>query len=183
MSIRPISPLFIALMIAALISASIAHAQEVDNPVYQAWAKFKVGSSTTLTGTMNAGPMTIEAQLTQTLVERNDAEVVIEAVTVTTFAGQEHKGPPQRQTIRAKAPREDWKEIGDEDVQAAGQTFKCKVIESKRAVPSRGGQTTETVAKVWVSPKVPGGTVQMKFHGGAGPNQEITYLLKSFDAK
>jgi hypothetical protein len=174
-----------------------ARAEQIDSPRYQAWSKFKVGSSHTLSGEMNAGGMQIQSEMTQKLVEVADDHVAIETTNTTNVMGRDHTTPPRREIIPAKEDIKDAKEIGTEDVQAMGKTFTCKVWEvtDMPAAPAgRPGakpddQQRHSSAKIWSSTDVPGGLVkmEMKSHAGGpqgqGPDLTMTYLLKSYEAK
>jgi hypothetical protein len=176
----------------------VARAEQIDSPRYQAWAKFKVGSSHTLSGEMNAGGMQIQTEMTEKLVEVTDDHVAVETTTTTNVMGQSHTSPPRQRTIPAKEDIKDAKEVGTEDVQAMGKTFSCKVWEladvgaPPAGRPGPGGPSPDnqrkSSAKIWASPDVPGGMVKMEFqsHSGApgqGPDMNMTYLLKSYEVK
>jgi hypothetical protein len=134
---------------------------------------------------MDATNMKVELELKQTLVELTDDHAIVEQVVTTSVGGQAHAGEPRRATIQAKSDKTDWKEVGNEDVKAVDKTFACKVIEGTRSVLMRGGQMAEDKGKFWVSSDVPGGVVQMKLNskGPGGQARDMTYLLKSFEAK
>ena len=176
---------FCAVLLALAFSASSLKADAPANPRFNAWSGFKIGSSATRTATMGAGGMTINIDIKETLVELTDDHAVIETVTTTSVGGQDHPGQPVRTTISSKDQPKEWKELRQEDVQAAGKTYKCKVIQGKFAAPARGGQAADSDAKIWFSSEVPGGIVQVKV-STTGPNGqalEMTMLLKSIDAK
>jgi hypothetical protein len=169
-------------------------ADQVDNPQYQAWSKFAVGSSQTLAGEMggndaNTPKMTMES--TRKLVEKTDDHVVLEVTATVSIMGQQHTAPARKVTVPAKAEQQDLKSIGSEDVQAAGKTFSCKVFEmSLKDVaaqrpgggPRGGGAATapQGKAKVWISDDVPGGLVKIQVDT---PQGTMTQTLKSYEAK
>ena len=187
---------------AALLTGSVsfvARAEQIDSPRYQAWSKFKVGSSHTLSGQMNAGAMQIQTEMTEKLVEVTDDHVTVETTTTTNVMGQNHTSPPRQRTIPAKEDIKDAKQVGTEDVQAMGKTFSCKVWEltdigappAGRPGPVGGnanGNERHASGKIWASSDVPGGVVKMEFQGHSGPPGQgsditMTYLLKSYEVK
>jgi hypothetical protein len=175
----------------------VARGEQVDSPRYQAWAKFKVGSSHTLQGEADAGGMTIHSEMTETLAEVTDDHVTVETTNTTNVMGRDHTTPPRRRTIPAKEDIKDAKQVGTEDVQAMGKTFSCKVWEVTEAPTgaapgqpgANAGDQRHGSAKIWASPDVPGGVVKMEVKGHTGGPKEqgqdvtLTYLLKSYEAK
>jgi hypothetical protein len=186
-----------ALMIVYGSGASLVRAADVvDSPRYQAWSKFKVGSSHTLSGTMNGGAVPVQTEMTQKLVELTDDHVTIETTATTTVMGRSHTMPPRSQSIPAKEEMKDVTELGNEKVDAMGKTFDCKVYEITKGPPVATGRPTQPnqesggKAKIWVSPEVPGGVVKLEATGhsanpsaGEGGTITMTYLLKSYEAK
>jgi hypothetical protein len=166
-------------------TASVSVAAQIDSPTYKAWARFKVGSSETLGYTVESGGMKMEMESTSTLKEVADDQVTIALQGTMNMMGQKRTIPARTLTIPAKADQKDVKELGEENVEAAGQTFQCKVIEAKVDQPGPGGKPVHAEAKMWISPKVPGGVVKTESasHGGPETNGKVTSLLKSFDAK
>lgn len=182
-SIRRVAVLSAALLLVT--TASVSVAAQVENPPYKAWAGFKPGSSETLGYTVESGGMKMEMESTSTLKEVTEDHVTIEVQVKMNMMGQERTTPARTQIIPAKADAKDVKELGEEKVEAAGQTFECKVFEAKVDQPGHGGQPIHTEAKMWISPKVPGGVVKMESssHGAPGTNGTVTSLLKSFEVK
>src|SRR5262245_40348750 len=77
--------------LALAVLSSNALAQQVDNPAYVSWAKYKAGSSLTLkqTSTMAMmGGMTTETTITQKLIEVKPESVTVEVTTKTSVMGQ-----------------------------------------------------------------------------------------------
>ncbi len=165
-----------AVLFVMMVAAPLARAEQVDNPAYEAWAKFGVGSSETLHSSMQAGGQSMEMESTRTLKEKTDDHLVITVQATMNMMGQQHTTPERTMTIPAKTQKKDVKELGTEDVQAAGQTFSCKVFEVKGINPQEPG----AFAKIWVSPEVPGGVVKMQ---AGSPRGTITSTLKSYDKK
>jgi len=170
--------------LALVLGAGLARAEEpqqqpplVDNPQYQAWANYGVGSSETLEGHIDGGngqKMTMES--THTLKEKTGEQVTIEITVTMEMMGQKHTSPPQQQVIKAKSEKQDVDEVGKEEVSAAGKAFNCKVYEAHSLNPQAG----DAKARIWVSDQVPGGVVKME---ASTPRGSITSLLKSFEIK
>ncbi|HEX4055669.1 MAG TPA: hypothetical protein VHX86_15500 [Tepidisphaeraceae bacterium] len=135
-------------------------AQQVDNPDYLAWAKFKVGSSRTLSGTVLAGGLKIEVQTTYTLREVTADHVVVESRTTTDFGPGPRVGRPVRQIEDAKVEGQEVKDLGEENVQALGRWFKCEVYQMKDDTVDGKERPWGGKAKVWVCADVPGGVVR-----------------------
>src|SRR5947209_6375893 len=72
---------------------------KVDSPRYQAWSKFKVGSSHTLASTVNGGAVPMQREMKQTLLELTDDHATVETTSTMTVMGQEHPSPPRREDI------------------------------------------------------------------------------------
>lgn len=136
----------IILLAALLCSAT----QEVDNPEYKHWAKFKVGSFVKMKSEIENGgnKMQLPLEVTFTLVELDDQKAVIEEVTVNTM--QPKDSPKQekskKKTVKATRKGENVKE-GDEELEVGGKKLACHWTEISGGA---GGY------KVWTNPDVPG---------------------------
>src|SRR5436190_2237129 len=122
-------PIMIALVAFALtLTARSLRADDlVDNPQYQAWARFAVGSSQISEGTIESDGMKIVMGLTRTFTEKTDENVTLQISMTMNIMGQKQSPPPQTIKIPAKADPKDITEIGTEEVTAAGKTFSCKI--------------------------------------------------------
>jgi len=110
-------------------------------------------------------------------------KLVIEQSTTTVVAGQEHKTPARQRDVPAKeAKKVEIKEVGTEEVEAGGKKYKCKVMEGEADAAAAPGAApgTKIKSKVWVNETVPGGAVKMEV---TSPRGNVTFILKSFDAK
>lgn len=167
--------------LALVMGVGLARAEEpapmVDNPQYQAWARYEVGSSETLEGNIDGGNGQKMSMLsTHTLKEKSGDQVTIEITVTMEVMGQKHSSPPQQQVIHAKSEKQDVDEVGKEEVSAAGRSFHCTVYEAHSPNP----KADDAKAKIWVSDEVPGGVVKME---ATTPHGSITSLLKSFEIK
>jgi hypothetical protein len=167
---------------------TLARAEEMDNPQFLAWTKFDVGSSETLEATV-AGPngREMKVQSTNKLLDKAADHVTIEIVASMNVMGQTRTMPPQKQTVRSRIEKKDYKQIGTEEVSAAGKTIMCKVYEGKGMAPAPQGpprqgaaQQGGGTAKVWVSDEVPGGLVKVEAQSEKG---KVQMILKSYEAR
>ena len=182
-----------ALIVCAVTAASFfsslpARAGEMkDNPKYQAWAKFKPGSTNTLSTDIEMGPNKIHLDITRKLVSVTDKEIVVETVSTATVMGHDHAQPATTETIPAQTDKDEIKGTGEKEVEAMGKTFKCKVWEaagspdSKPAPHAAPGSDMTQKATVYTSDEVPGGLVKMETAGRAGA--PIVFTLSAMESK
>jgi len=171
-------PLRVSLVVVALLSvaASSARAEEVDNPRYARWAKFAVDSSATYTGEVAAAGFKGTMESVYKLAEKTDDHVTIEMTSTMTMAGSTQTMPVQKVTIKSKAEKADVKELGEEDIEAAGKKYACTIYELGGIMP----QAKDAKLKAWVNDDIPGGIVKMEIKNG---DTVVTSTLKSFTAK
>jgi hypothetical protein len=175
-------PAALAAIVMGSVMVAAANAEQVESPIYKAWASFKVGSNKTLGGTMSRGGFNMQMEMKEALVEVTSDHVTVEVISSVDAMGNHHDSPPRRQEYPAKIYKpKDWREIGKEDVQAMGRTFHCVVYEGISAAPGRGGQVNESNGKIWTAKEVPGGVVQMRVNSSGGA--DITFVLKDYQAK
>jgi hypothetical protein len=167
--------------------ASAARADQVNNPHYDVWAKFKAGSSRTWTGTVLVGPLQIRVQMTATLREVTPDHVTIETRTTTDFGQGPHVGKPLRDTEDAKIEAEEVKDLGQETIQVMGRSFNCHVYQMKDDTVDGQERPWGGKAKIWVSPEVPGGVVKIDVNPqNTTPSEQnalIKYELTGYEAK
>jgi hypothetical protein len=168
------------LVVVALCATSrvaAADAPPADNPQFTAWSKFDVGATSTLAATIQAGPQKITSETTQKLAEKSTDQVVLDVSAVMQIAGQSRPIPGRRQAVTRTWEAKDAKPLPDEKVEAAGETFTCKVYKVKQPSPQGKGDVDATI---WVSDKVPGGMIKME---AKMANGTMSMLLKSYSAK
>jgi hypothetical protein len=177
---RPRLPLRLALAGVALLLVvpprARAAAEEVDNPRYANWAKFAVGSSATYAGEVAAAGFKGTMESVYKLAEKTDDHVVVEITSTMTMAGNKQALPAQKVTIKSKTPKADVKELGKEDVEAAGKKYPCTIYELSGLMP----QAKDAKLKAWVNDDIPGGIVKMEMKNG---ENVIASTLKSFESK
>ena len=168
--------------------ASAAFAQQVDNPAYQNWAKYKPGTSITLqqSATMAMMPnMVTQTTITQKLLEVKPESVSVEVTTKTTMMGQasENKAtnviPAKVDKGQEYAPQSANMKVEVKDLKEGTDTVDVKgtkvdtvtheftaTMTSTATAPATnpaaammaGGMTSKV--KIWSTPTVPGGMVK-----------------------
>ncbi len=154
--------IFPSLMAAALVLAtgSFCFAEQIDNPTYKNWSKFKPGTSVTVAMESDVGGSKTIMETTTTLVEVNADKCVTESKMSMTVGGNKMDMPANKTDVMAKidkpaaatapASMPDVK-TSTEDVDVAGKKVKCTVTEAKS---SNNGM--DTSSKTWTSDEVPG---------------------------
>jgi hypothetical protein len=131
--------------------------QDVDNPDYQRWASFKVGSWVKMKSEIEAGgnKMALPQELTHTLLELDDKKVVVEEVLVNTLLDKDSpkQEKSKKRSYKSTTSKKEAAMEGDEEIEIAGKKMKCHWVELK---------STTASSKTWSHPDVPGGTVRME---------------------
>ena len=171
------TPLALSVLFALLL-------QDVDNPSFKAWAKFKPGSSVTLAATNDTGGMKSEAQIIYTLKSNDGKEAVITMTGSTTVNGaktdmqaSDIKHPAKTKKVAAAkdAPKA---EEGDEEIEIVGKKVKCHWI--KTLTEANGYKTTRTV---WTSDTIPGGTAKIESTTEGKMKMSSVQLVTAFEKK
>src|SRR6478672_2814372 len=108
-------------------------AEQVDNPSYKAWAKFKAGTSVTMKTESDMAGTKSDMTSTTTLVEINADKAVVETKMSMNAGGQAMDMPAQNQDVPAKMDKV-------EPVAAGKETEKPEVKESSEDVEIPGGK-------------------------------------------
>ncbi len=187
---RAISRVFAVAFGMTLAVTATVRADDSANPKYAAWSKFKPGSYNTVASDMDAHGSKIHIEVKRTLVSVSDDEVVVETKTTVNVLGHDHEYPGVNQTIKAKIDKEEIKQTGEQDVQAMGKSFKCKVFEAsgktdapapdKHEVP--GSNIEGRKATVYANDDVPGGIVKLETVGADGKTA-ISFVLTDMQVK
>ena len=174
-------------VIALTLMGSAAMAQEmVDNPAYQSWAKFKPGTTVTLTNQSSVGGMSMKMDMVYKLAELTPQKAVVE-MTMKMPEGDN----ATKMEIMAKMKKEDVKDVTmppnvkgeakvlpDEDVKIGDKTYKCKVIEF-----TSEAEGMKTTGKSWTCPDMPGQLVKMESKMGGTVEGTTTMAVTAVDAK
>jgi len=174
--------------IAALFAVALilpCFAAKIDNPEYQSWSKFGVGSMVEYTVQSEAAGTKTESTMTVTMVEKTDDKIVLETKTKMVVAGNEMTMPAQKRDVPAKVDQPEQQaqdgpkpEEGKEDVEAAGKTLSCKTTTT--VTESNGMKTT---AKIWQCDDVPGGMVKMTAKTEGSVSSQTEQNLTKMEAK
>lgn len=158
---------FRSIVVCALaLMGSAAMAQEmVDNPTYQSWAKFKPGTTVSLSSDSNMGGVAMKMDMTYKLVELTPEKAVVE-MTMKMPQGDN----TTKMDIMAKVKKEDVRDVTmppnakgdakalpDEDVKIGDKTYKCKVVEF-----TGENEGMKTAGKSWSCADMPGQIVKME---------------------
>ncbi len=163
-------------------TSTLARADQVDNPRYQAWLKFAVGSSETLSGevetTVNGAVVKTPIEFACKLVEKTDDHVKTETVSTMIVMGHSQTSPANTEILPAKVEKKDVTLSGTDKVKTAGKTFDCSVYEV--AVQENENPQVMDKAKIHLCNDIPGGLVKLE---SEIPQITLKVLLKSFEIK
>ncbi|MBF0544207.1 MAG: hypothetical protein HQM08_07230 [Candidatus Riflebacteria bacterium] len=135
---------------------------KVDNPMYQKWAKFKIGTSVKYKQESDVAGNKTESDIVYTLAELTPEKVVVEMSGSMAVMGKPVDMPKTKMeylakvdkvapaTAEAAKPKE-----SDEELSIAGGKYKCHVVETEVKV----GEGS-VVSKIWSSDDVPGSMVK-----------------------
>ncbi len=162
------------MMLMLTVGISQAVAQEmVDNPVYQDWARFKVGTTVSYEQKMKAQGQDMAMKQTFKLTALDKEKADVQLTQSMNMGGMAMEMPGMTLTHPAKVKKEELDkadqpgemprikvEGGREKVDAAGKTFDCTwgEVEMEQDGAKMKGKT-------WVSTEVPGGMVKMNVKG------------------
>jgi hypothetical protein len=141
--------------------------EEVDNPMYAAWAGFKPGATATLTEQTtysgDTNPVPDQKVVTYTLLSVSPDKVVVQAVVVEQELLGTVESAPTRHTYPAKlkksylavaAPDLNAKK-GEEALKWKGKEVKCRTLFGSY---KKEGEAVEF--KAWINDGIPGGVVK-----------------------
>jgi hypothetical protein len=150
---------------AALFGGALVARADGTNPIYDSWAKAKVGTAVSFSTVTEASGTKSEIDITSTLKEVTPDAVKIEQATSMVIAGNKTALPVQtisidkavKATAAAQAPAGDAPktDVVKEDVTVDGKTYSCTVLTTNSE--SAGMKVS---AKVWTCPDVPGTVVK-----------------------
>ncbi len=141
--------------------------QDVDNPEYKHWSKFKAGASAKTRMEMETAGMKIVTTSTTTLKSIDKDKAVVASESETEMMGNKTKSPLPDREVPAKVKKQEparqegpKPEEGDETIEAAGAKWKCHWVKTTSEV---GG--TKSTTTVWTCDDVPGYMVKMTMDG------------------
>jgi len=155
--------------------ASPAGAEEIDDPQYTFWAKFKPGSFSTTATETDGGGHKMMVQMTCTLMETTGEKVTLEIKTQNTAEGHVMPERTVKKDVAAKRIKPanfSIKKSNDAtDVAAGAKTYACQLTEETQG---------SMLIKTWNSEKVPGGVVKMEM---TAPDVSMKTRLVEFGVK
>jgi hypothetical protein len=161
------------LVVSSFVASVTLAADQVPNPAYQSWSRYKPGTSVLMKRTMNMQGMTIRMDAYNELKSVADDKVVVTMWTVMDMGPIKRETPRRDITIHATVDKgsdqvpagmEGRAEVvGDEKVSVGGKEYDCKVVQFS----GKNEEGNEANGKLWTTPDVPGNTVKldMKFSG------------------
>jgi hypothetical protein len=139
--------------------AATATAEQIDDPGYTYWAKFKPGSFSTTTTDSDLGAQKMSMQMTTTLVAVTPEKVTVEVKTTTSAGGRTLTPRVATKDVsakRTKPPNSSIKESKETvDIKVGEKTYPCRLVEETRDA---------MVVKAWMNDKIPGGVVTMEMN-------------------
>jgi hypothetical protein len=147
-------------------------AQEmVENPQYQNWLKFKMGTSVTVKSITQIGETTTEVTVASALVEVRDGRIFVETTTTFKVGGKEvkrdvRKGEiPKTVALPEGLKKEEFAlgkplgttDQGTETLKVAGTEVKTRWYKYQTDV-----KKIKADSKIWLSDEIPGRTVKLE---------------------
>lgn len=177
----------IATVIGVCLFTGTIFAEQVDNPAYQNWARFKPGTSVIHSQQTAMGGMNMQMEMTQTLKELTPEKAVVDMTVKNSMmpgGGQTSSVtiPAKVDASQAQAPgkmpegmKGEAKSLGKETVKVSDKSYECEVTQF-----TGEGQGMKSEGKSWTSNEVPGSMVkmEMKASGGQG-SMDSKMSLKS----
>jgi membrane-bound inhibitor of C-type lysozyme len=157
---------FAALICFAIVASARADDDMIDNPAYQSWAKYKVGTWVEYQTDSEAMGSKNTIITTQTLKSLTPDAATVVIQSSMTVSGNKMDMPPQTQEITSKIKRPPAAaatsnapqiEKGTEDVKVGDKTYACKWTQ---VTTEQNGM--KTVAKTWSCDDVPGSIVRIE---------------------
>ena len=159
---------------------------------YAVWARFKPGSSSTLSADVDMNGQKVTVTVVQTLVSVTPTEATLTITSTMNRAGMAQAPFTQKRVVPAVAGTQEPKASGTADVSAIGKTFHCQVYDMTRwtgpAGPHPGGPARAN-GKVYAADDVPGGVVKIEAAaaapagGAASSGVSMSFLLTAMDVR
>jgi hypothetical protein len=159
--------------------ASLCRAEQVDNPQYKQWSKFKAGAWVKHKSETSFGDQKTSQEMTTKLVELTPEKAVIESTISMTMGDQKMDMPAQKMDVPAKvekkteptAAEKPATKEGDETITVAGKSLKCHWTET--TIKQEGGTI---VSKVWMCDDIPGSMAKMESNSQMGEMKSTTTM-------
>lgn len=171
-----------ALIVACLLTtlcAAVATAQDVPNPAYEAWSKFKPGATAKVVGSTKTMGLETVVEITTRLVEVTPQQATVEVSAVITSGGNRVEQAPERAPVAARVKQSEAPApVGEEEITVNGQKYHCRVYELKKTEDG-----TTLTARTWMSDQVPGGIVKVESVTSGQVASDTRFELKEFKAE
>ncbi|RCK79537.1 MAG: hypothetical protein OZSIB_4291 [Candidatus Ozemobacter sibiricus] len=161
---KVIRSLALAVAVVLLAGLPLLAQNQIDNPVYQNWARFKPGTRVAYSQTSEVMGNTTESQIVYELVEVTPDKVVVELTGSTTLLGKRTDMPKARLEYPARTDPADptvknalnaRTASTEETLDLLGGKLTCKVFE---ATVEQQGSTIKS--RFWYSDEIPGSLVK-----------------------
>jgi len=145
--------------------------EDVDNPDYKSWSKFKAGAMVKYKMVAEAGGTKTESEMSLKLVELTGEKAVVE--TAFLFGG--NALPGERNPIPARIKRVEPQtdpapptKEGEEELEMAGKKVKTRWVETTVEQAA-----AKAVRKVWMTTEIPGGLARSETRSRAGTVTQV----------
>ena len=177
---------FVAFAVLGLVlSASTVRAEDVDNPEYVQWSKFKVGSFVTMKMETETGGNKTEMENTTTLVELTKEKAVIETKGHMMMGGNKIDIPANKREIPAKVKKAEGgkgegpkAKEGNEEIEVGGKKVKCKTVEADTEASGM-----KTHSKTWMCEEIPGHVAKMESHSEGAMKSSTKMWADKWESK
>jgi len=148
---------FILLVFICLFSCTTFAQEKVSNPIYENWAKFKVGTTTKYQQEAEKnGKKTVSGEMIYKLVELDSEKVVVEISQTLYQNGKKTELPIAKNQFMAKVIKRNEQLLptlkkSDEEVEVPYGKIKCRAIETS----NKWGEYS-MVSKTWTNSDIPG---------------------------
>jgi hypothetical protein len=175
-----------ALLLAALVLASPAWAEDVENPEYKQWSNFKAGAMSKWKMTGSQGGQQIEAEMSATLKSVEDEQAVVSHQVTVSMMGQQMPMPAQDRVVPARVDADEVDPImgklndpntekGQETLEIAGQKIDCTWYKV-----DSGEDEDKVSGRIWISEQVPGQLVKLEARRAGTDGGEQNMILTEF---
>jgi hypothetical protein len=165
-------------------TGSAMAAEQVENPTYASWSKYKPGTEVTSNQTMVMTGMTMKMEMHQKLTKVTDDNVTVDTWSIMDMGGTKRETPKHSMTIPAKVDKGSEnmpagytgkaEVLGNEDVTVGDKKYTCQVI---HFTGEHEGSNVD--GKMWSSTEVPGTMVKMDMNmTGEQAGEMKTELVK-----
>jgi hypothetical protein len=174
----------LAALALVLAGAASARADDIDNPKYKQWSRFKVGSFVTMKMVVETGGNKTELENTTTLVELTAEKAVVEMKGKMALGAYKIDIPANKLEIPARIHKP---EAGSGDAKPAEGTEEVEVggkkVSSRTAESSSEADGTKKHVKVWLSDEIPGGVAKTEQTAEGALKSHMVASAERWEAK